>query len=92
MSPATSRESLRQGSALSFSLSISRMKFLEDFNMDSSPEADMEDSGAMEGKGQVKAVPFLGMLTPPTTCKYIPQTSNLLSCIRQQAQGCVCGF
>lgn len=26
-----------------------RMKFLEDFNMDSSPEADMEDSGAMEG-------------------------------------------
>ncbi|ELK26371.1 RasGAP-activating-like protein 1 [Myotis davidii] len=26
-----------------------RMKFLEDFNMDSSPEADMEDSGVMEG-------------------------------------------
>lgn len=26
-----------------------RMKFLEDFNMDSSPEADMEDPGAMEG-------------------------------------------
>lgn len=51
MSPATSRESLRQGPALSFSLSISRMKFLEDFNTDSSPEADREDSGAMEGKG-----------------------------------------
>ncbi|XP_036295351.1 rasGAP-activating-like protein 1 [Pipistrellus kuhlii] len=26
-----------------------RMKFLEDFNADSSPEADREDSGAMEG-------------------------------------------
>ncbi|XP_028003064.1 rasGAP-activating-like protein 1 [Eptesicus fuscus] len=26
-----------------------RMKFLEDFNTDSSPEADREDSGAMEG-------------------------------------------
>lgn len=65
MSPATSRESLRQGSALSFSLSISRIKFLEDFNMDSSPEADREDSGAMEGKG----VPFpLLDLTPPTSC------------------------
>ncbi|KAK1328664.1 hypothetical protein QTO34_012238 [Cnephaeus nilssonii] len=30
-------------------ISKGRMKFLEDFNTDSSPEADREDSGAMEG-------------------------------------------
>lgn len=50
-----------QGPTLSFSLSTSRMKFQEDPNTDSSPEADAEkDSGATEGKG-LRRSPFFAI-------------------------------
>lgn len=79
MSPATSRDSLgwsktgTQGSALSVSLSTSRMKFLEGCNMDTSPEEDAgKDSSSMEGKGSVEGVPFPCPLTSPSTCQVQP--------------------
>lgn len=58
-----------QGTALSFSLSTSRMKFLEGFSMDPSLEADTrKGSRATGGKGLRKSLP-LPSLTPPTTCQ-----------------------
>lgn len=48
-----------QGTALSFSLSTSRMKFLEDSSMDPSLGADTgKGSRATEGKGLRKSLPF----------------------------------
>lgn len=63
-----------QGPTLSFSLSTSRMKFQEDPNTDSSPEADAEkDSGATEGKG-LRRSPFFAI---SATC---PNLLSILLC------------
>lgn len=57
------------GTNLSFSLSTSRMKFQEDPNTDSSPEADAEkSSGATEGKG-LRRSPFFAVSVP---CHNLP--------------------
>lgn len=62
-----------QTPALSCSLSTSRIKFLEDFNVDSSPEADPgeEGSGATEGKRLRRSL----SLASSATSHNLPSTS-----------------